>query len=483
MPTATTVDSRPPHPSSPPTSRGWGKQLLLRLHFSIGVFIGPFLLIAALSGAAYAISPQLERVIYADALTGTVTDQPLSLEAQVAAAQKAAGLPGTPAAVRPATEAGTTRVMFTDPALAASEHRGVFVDPGTGKVVGDETVYGSSGSMPVRTTISQFHRSLGLGETGRIYSELAASWLGVIAATGLGLWAIRWRKARAGRRTRGLLAPDLKDSNRYRRTVSWHAATGVWLAVGFVFLSATGLTWSTYAGTNVSALRTTLGWTTPALEKTLDPAQERAGGTEHAEHNNAQHDHSATSEVASPGGSFDAVLATARNAGIEADMVEITPATETGTAWSVAEIDRSWPTQIDAVAVDPATGQVSDQVRFAEYGTMAKLAQWGVAAHMGVLFGVVNQIVLVVLALGLAAMVVWGYLMWWRRRPTRATGLTFGAAPVRGSLHRAPWPAMAGVAVVAVGLGVFFPLLGISLAAFLLLDLALGAVAARRTTV
>ncbi|TDL46553.1 PepSY-associated TM helix domain-containing protein [Kocuria rosea] len=482
MPTATTIDPRPPQPPPPLASRGWGKQLLLRLHFSIGVFIGPFLLVAALSGAAYALSPQLERVIYADALTGTVTDQPLSLDAQVAAAQEATGLPGAPAAVRPATEAGTTRVMFTDPALGASEHRGVFVDPGTGEVVGDETVYGSSGSLPVRSTISQFHRSLGLGESGRIYSELAASWLGVIAVTGLGLWVIRWWKARAGRKTRGLLVPDLKDGNRYRRTVSWHAATGVWLGLGFVFLSATGLTWSAYAGANVSALRTTLGWTTPALEKTLDPAQEPAGGTEHAEHNNAQHDHSITSEAASPGVSFDAVLATARSAGIEADMVEITPAAEAGTAWSVAEIDRSWPTQVDAVAVDPVTGQVSDQVRFAEYGTMAKLAQWGVAAHMGVLFGVVNQVLLVVLALGLAGMVVGGYLMWWRRRPTRATGLTFGVPPVRGGLRQAPGPAVAGVAVVAVVLGVFFPLLGISLAVFLLLDLALGAAAAHRTT-
>jgi uncharacterized iron-regulated membrane protein len=482
MPTATTIDSRPPQPPPPPASRGWGKQLLLRLHFSIGVFIGPFLLVAALSGAAYALSPQLERVVYAEALTGTVTDQPLSLDVQVAAAQEAAGLQDAPAAVRPAETGGTTRVMFTDPALGASEHRGVFVDPGTGEVVGDETVYGSSGSLPVRSTISQFHRSLGLGELGRLYSELAASWLGVAAVTGLGMWVIRWRKARAGRKARGLLAPDLKDGNRYRRTLSWHAANGVWLAAGFVFLSATGLTWSTYAGTNVSALRTTLGWTTPALEKTLDPAQEPAGGTEHAEHNNGQHDHSDTTGVASPGGSFDAVLATARSAGIEADMVEITPAAETGTAWSVAEIDRSWPTQVDAVAVDPATGQVSDQVRFAEYGTMAKLAQWGVAAHMGVLFGVVNQIVLVVLALGLAAMVAGGYLMWWRRRPTRATGLTFGAPPVRGGLRQAPWPAVAGVAVIAVSLGVFFPLLGISLAAFLLLDLALGAPAAHRTT-
>jgi uncharacterized iron-regulated membrane protein len=477
--TSHSVPQSPPPPSAPPSSRGWGTALLLRLHFYIGVFIGPFLLIAALTGALYALSPQLERVLYAEALTGTATEAPLSLDAQVAAAQAATGLEAAPAAVRPAEDGGTTRVMFTDPALGASEHRAVFVDPGAGDVVGDLTVYGSSGSLPLRTTIAQFHRSLGLGEPGRIYSELAASWLGVIALSGLGLWGVRWRRTRPGRRARGLLVPDTTTPNRYRRTLSLHAATGVWLAAGFLFLSATGLTWSAYAGANVTALRATLGWTTPVLEKTLDPARTPAGGDEHADHGG--HDHAAMPEAAPGGGSFDAVLATARDAGIDASQVEIKPAPEAGTAWTVAEIDRSWPTQVDTAAVDPGTGQVTDQVRFADYGVMAKLAQWGVAAHMGVLFGVANQVLLAVTALGLAAMVAWGYLMWWRRRPTRATGAAFGPLPGRGALRRAPWPAVAGTAVVAVTLGVFFPLLGISLAAFLALDLILGAITARRS--
>lgn len=486
MPAPTTMTTAP-RPPRPPTPTRWGRALLLRLHFYIGVFIGPFLLVAAVSGALYALSPQLERVIYAEALTGTTVEQPLSLDDQVVAAQTATGLEAPPAAVRPAEPGSTTRVMFTDPALGASEHRGVFVDPGTGKVVGDETVYGTSGSLPLRTTIGELHRSLGLGEPGRLYSELAASWLGVIALTGLGLWAARWRRTRTGRRA--LLVPDTTTTNTYRRTLSFHAATGVWLGLGFLFLSATGLTWSTYAGANVTDLRSTLGWSTPALEKTLEPTptpvpSPAAATDEHAEHSEHgdHHDQAAVAAAVSGAGSFDAVLGTARDAGIDATLLEITPSPEAGMAWTVAEIDRSWPTQVDAVAVDATTGQVIGQVRFAEFGIMAKLAQWGVAAHMGVLFGLVNQIVLAALALGLAAMVIWGYLMWWRRRPTRATGLTFGAPPVRGGLRQASWLAVAGVAVVAVSLGVFFPLLGISLAAFLLLDLALGAVAARRRT-
>lgn len=231
------------------------------------------------------------------------------------------------------------------------------MDPGTGAVVGDLTVYGTSGSLPLRTTIGELHRSLLLGEPGRLYSELAASWLGVIALTGLGLWVARWRKARTGRRARGLLVPDTATTNTYRRTLSWHAATGVWSAVGFLLLSVTGLTWSTYAAANVTELCSTLGWATPVLEKSLDAADAPAGGGEHAEHGGS-HDHAAMVEAAGQdAGSFDAVLATARRNGIEARMLEIKPAAEAGTAWSVTEVDRSWPTQVDAVAVAPPPGR------------------------------------------------------------------------------------------------------------------------------
>lgn len=474
MPAATALDSPPPEPRV--RSRRAGRQLLLRLHFYAGVFVGPFLLVAALSGALYALTPQLERLVHADALTGTTVEQPLSLERQVALAQEAVSRDELPAAVRPAADGGTTRVMFSDPALGASEHRAVFVDPGTGRVTGDLTVYGTSGALPLRTTLDQLHRSLLLGEPGRVYSELAASWLWVLALSGPVLWALR----RRGRR--GFLR-DARGPNAYRRALSWHSAAGVWLAVGLLFLSATGLTWSARAGANVGELRAALGWSTPVVSTELGTAPEAPAGGEHTGHGeHAGHtaaEHGTAGTPAPDAAAFDTVLAAGRDAGVDAELLEITPAAEAGSAWTVAEIDRSWPTQADVVAVDPVTGTVVDEVRFADYSLPAKLARWGIDAHTGVLFGVLNQLVLVVLALGLAAMVGWGYLMWWRRRPVRATGLALGAAPARGALRRMPVATVAGLGAVAVLVGTFLPLLGISLLGFLLLD-ALLAVRRRR---
>ncbi|WP_372449166.1 PepSY domain-containing protein [Streptomyces montanisoli] len=47
------------------------RPLLIRLHFYVGVCIGPFLIVAAVTGLAYTTTPQLEHVIYRHELTVT----------------------------------------------------------------------------------------------------------------------------------------------------------------------------------------------------------------------------------------------------------------------------------------------------------------------------------------------------------------------------------------------------------------------------
>ena len=358
---STTLDARASERARPHPTTAWLLPLLRRLHFYAGILVGPFLVVAAVTGALYVFTPQLERAVYADALTGTVSSQPLTLDRQVETAQRAAGTSESPVNVRPASDGGTTRVMFADPALEAGESRAVFVDPGTGRVTGDMTVYGTSGALPLRTTIDRLHRELLLGEPGRLYSELAATWLWVLALSGLVLVVLHRRRVARGRRARVSLVPRPGEANDYRRTRSWHTATGVWLAVGFLFLSASGLTWSAYAGENVSQLRTVLSWTTPKVATDLGGGSGGSGAApvdEHAEHHHGHH-----MPAAAPG-SFDAVLATARQEGLEAQTVEIKPAASDGAAWTVSENERSWPTQVDSVAVDPHHLQVTDHVRF-----------------------------------------------------------------------------------------------------------------------
>lgn len=482
MTTSTPTSTTPTTPApAPPTARrhrrpGWFGALLLRLHFYAGLLVGPFILVAAVSGALYALTPAIEQVVHRHELTAPVTADRLSLAEQTRIAVAHVGDPdAVPSAVRPAPAPGTTtRVMFAQPyspdRLGESESRAVFVDPGTGEVRGDLTVYGTSGALPLRAWLDHLHRNLHLGEPGRLYSELAASWLGVVALAGLGLWVQRVRRSRA---PRDLLRPA-RGRRGYRRLFGWHTSAGFWVLLGALFLSATGITWSQHAGGNVDALRGAVGWGTPAVDRSLPGAGAAAAPPgDHAHHEGGGA--AATSGPATFDPDLvDAVLATARTVNVNTDLVEITPPSGPDEAWVVQEIQRSHPTEVDAVAVDPATLRAVHRVDFSEFPLAAKLARWGIDAHMGSLFGLPHQIALFALGSAVAALVVLGYLMWWARRPTRARGLVGGTPPERGVLRGAPWWGVAAVLAGAVAVGWWLPLVGWTLAGFVVLDVLLG---------
>jgi uncharacterized iron-regulated membrane protein len=449
----------PPAPT-PPRKQAWFGAFLLRLHFYAGILVGPFILVAALSGAMYAANPQLEQIVYSHELHAPESATSLPLADQIEAAQAVVGDEGSLVAVRPAPENGdTTRVMFTAEGLGESETRAIFVDPATAEVRGDLTAYGTSGSLPLRTWIGQFHRNLHLGDVGRLYSELAASWLGVVVLAGAAMWVIRIRKVRA---KKDLLRPNNSVPG-YRRLFSWHASTGIWLLVGALFLSATGLTWSQYAGANVSEFRAAFHLGTPSISTSLD-APSAAATDEHAGHGTA-----VASTAAIDPATFDGVLAVAQSVNVNTGLVEIRPPAAADQAWVVQEIQRSFPTEVDSVAVDGATLQVTDRVDFADFNLAAKLTRWGIDTHMGTMFGLANQLVLIITALGLAAMVSWGYPMWWKRRPARGTARMGKPAPA-GALANAPWWGVAAVVAGSLVVGLFFPLVGISLLGFIVVD-------------
>jgi uncharacterized iron-regulated membrane protein len=413
----------------------------LRLHFYAGVFVGPFVLIAAVTGLLYTVSPQLEQGVHAHELTVPVGAERIPLADQVSIAQQA--LPeGTLTEVRPASEPGsTTRVTFDTPDVPPDYQRTVFVDPYSGEVRGTLETFGEW--LPVRSWIDELHRTLHLGNVGRVYSELAASWLWVLALSGLVMWTVRRRRKH---RIRRILLPEVRGRGRSRLR-SWHGAVGVWALAGLLLLSATGLTWSQFAGANVTQLRSALQWSTPAVSTEL-PATASSTGI----------------SVPAQGVTAERLLRIARDSGM-GGPVAIQPPKEAGGAWVVKQVQRHWPTQQDAVAIDPASGAIMEKIRFTDWPIAAKLARWGIDTHMGLLFGVVNQILLAALALALICMVVWGYRMWWLRRPTQggvATTLGSGAWPSRGAVFT--------VALLGLAIGVFLPVLGVSVLAFLLLD-------------
>lgn len=233
-----------------------------------------------------------------------------------------------------------------------------------------------------------------------------------------------------------------------------------------LFLSATGITWSTYAGEWVTDLRTQFDWARPQLDVAASGGHEGHGG------------------AMAPAGSgpmdVDGIVRAANAAGVAAPL-ELTLSAVPGEAASVTELDEPYRLTTNAAAVDPATLQVNGVVDYGrDYSLVAKLADWGIRMHMGFLFGWLNQLVLFGVASALVTVIVRGYRMWWQRRPTRGSQWAVGRPAVRGLLRRQHPGVFAAMAVCAVAFGVFLPLLGISLLAFLVLDVIVGGLKASR---
>lgn len=438
--------------------------LLRRLHFYIGLFIAPFIFIAALTGTLYVLTPQIENVFYADALTARPRGEPKPLSEQIAAARAYVGESVKIYAVRPAPDVtDTTRVQFFFPDAGESESRALFIDPYSLQIKGDMTVYGTTGALPLRMWLDKLHRGLLLGDPGRLYSELAASWLWVAALGGLLLWQGGRTKNKAKR-------------NHFALVRHWHLTLGLILLGGLLFFSVTGLTWSQWAGNNIHKMRSEFGWLTPQVRVALEQSQTEKPDA-HAEH----HDGLSNEEMAdrSPGRplridnnsvneDWDRVLDAARTAGLNAAKVELRQPLKEGNAWTVTEVNRSWPTQVDAVSVNPHNFSIVDRVRFSDFPLVAKLTRWGVDAHMGVLFGLPNQLILTAFGLGLCVMILLGYRMWWLRRPVAPDARS--AQTLVTSWLALPLRWKAGLIIPALVLAYSLPAMGASLLLFMLFD-------------
>ena len=418
------------NPVAQTQKNGGPRALLHRIHVVAGILVAPLLVIAAVTGVAYALAPSIEKVVYHEELTATSGLPAQPLEKQVEVAQRVhPELPVTAVQV-PEKPGQTTRVMFNDEQLKSESYRhAVFVDPGDLSIKGDLVQYGSSAALPLRAWISEGHRRLWIDSNfGRLYSETAASWMGALAIGGLWLW---WDRSRR-KRTQG----TSKRAHHMRR----HANVGLAVSVGLLFLTVTGLTWSWVAGTGIAKLRETMDWYAPKPAIT------------------------ATAPANYDWSEANSVMNLARAEGLSG-KVELTPP-EAGTVWMAKEAREEWRMGIETVTVDGSTGAMVDRIHFADWPLPAKLTEWLINAHMGILFGWVNQLVLALIGVALLAMIVRGYAMWFGRsrggRPGRFP------APTRWRDIR-PGVAAAVVALL-IAYSVVAPLFGVTLVGFVIID-------------
>lgn len=128
--------------------------------------------------------------------------------------------------------------------------------------------------------------------------------------------------------------------------------------------------------------------------------------------------------------------------------------------WTVRSETPNRPQRV-VLTLDPASGAVTGREDFGEKHPIDQAIGYGIAAHEGQLFGLGNQALGLIAAGGLVLLSVSGIVMWRRRGPQGVLG-----APER----LANPGAAGGVGLAILALGVFMPVLGVSLVAVALLE-------------
>lgn len=432
-----------------------------RWHFYAGIFVAPFLLILAVTGAIYLFNDEINDALHPEKRFATVVGDPVALS-KIAEGALAGFSGGTVTRIDTPTSPERTYQVFVTPSVG--EPVRVFVEPATGRALGNfiypNTLIGIA---------DRLHGSLMMGDVGDAIVEIAACWGLILTATGLYLW---WPRGRA--RFRQALVPKLEARGR-RFWKSLHAVVGFWTAFLMVFLILSGLPWATVWGAFFRQATEVAGVGYPASYRahgapvstslTVKDVTDKAApwtiegmpaplSDPHAGH----HDHGHSSVPDGAPLALDEVATVITANGMHDPYRLSFPGGATGVYSAFTYPDQ--PEGQRTLYIDQYSGKVIGDIGFQDYGVAAKAVELGVQIHMGNYFGRLNQIVMLIPCIGIIILSITGPYMWWLRRPKGV----FGAPQVLTP------PALRTLTLIVCTLGLLFPLAGASLIVVLLLD-------------
>ncbi|WP_095109519.1 PepSY domain-containing protein [Pseudomonas sp. Irchel 3E20] len=432
--------------------------LAWRWHFYAGLFVAPFMVMLALTGIIYLFKPQLDPLLYADLLKVQPGQHLASADEQLRAVRSAYPQGHVSQYLPPINAERSGQFVVHN----AGRELNVFVDPYRAQVLGEQDA-----KYNLQAVARAIHGELMIGTLGDRLVELAAGWGIVLVVSGLYLW---WPR---GQSSAGVLWPRLNSRGR----LLWrdlHAVTGFWGASLLLVMLLSGMTWTGFWGkqyaelwnrfpvamwTDVptsdqqarelnTATRQTVPW---AMENTPMPMS-----GDHAEHR--AHGAGETAPAA-PTVSLQQVqdIATARR--VEPGYSITFPTTASGVFTLAVFADD--PRNDATLHVDQYTGRVLADVRWHDYGPVARATELGVMLHEGKMFGALNQIIVLLICLMILLSAVSGVVIWWKRRPQGRLGVP----PLRHDL-----PKWKSAMAIMLALALIFPLVGASLIALWVLD-------------
>ncbi|MDF3126457.1 PepSY domain-containing protein [Rheinheimera sp. 1928-s] len=292
--------------------------------------------------------------------------------------------------------------------------------------------------------VRRLHGELMAGTTGGYIVEWMSCWTLFLLLTGGWLWWPKhWRLA-------GVLVPRKRSDGRVHWR-DWHAVLALISSLALAFLVLSGMPWSTFWGKQFAQLgrdfSTEWHWVTPSpnfhlpdtvKSRAVDPHHEHqehaatdsaavhiTGGTEswvtqqHSAPQAAHPHHSKLHELTSQPQQADVSKAEAYLTRLALETygpgVRIFyPATDKDVFKINYVPDKAEGQQ--TLYIDPASGELLDDIGWLRYSALAKVVEWGTMTHLGRQYGVWNQWLNLLFCLLVLAALIAALTLWWRRR-------------------------------------------------------------------
>ncbi|WP_285402280.1 sulfite reductase flavoprotein subunit alpha [Luteibacter sp. ME-Dv--P-043b] len=354
------------------------KNVLFQLHWFLGITAGTVLAIMGITGATLAfqdeillsMNPSLEQVVHRH----EAGEHALPLTEIVART----GEGETGALQRLRVDATGVRVSMARYEGGRKHWR--YFDPYTGQRLAELK------GEPFFAFVENLHRRLAAGDTGRAVTGACAVTLVFFCLSGLYMrWPRRWWSLRTW-----FAVAWRRDG----RSFLWslHSVVGTWVMAVYLMIALTGLWWS-------------YGWYRTAVTSLLGGTPERAAG--------APKQRFGTLDLAR----LQAGLSQAVP-GLDSGYLDLRlpgkPGQSASARVQVGEgpHDRAY----DSLALDPATGAVLSQERYADMPAGRKMLASVFALHSGSFFGLPGRVVVMVSAGGMSLFFVTGWMLYLDRR-------------------------------------------------------------------
>ncbi|WHX61078.1 PepSY-associated TM helix domain-containing protein [Peribacillus frigoritolerans] len=416
-----------------------------RWHFYAGIIFAPLLIILAVTGSIYLFKPQIEQFLYQDYQVVTPQGDRLPASQQIENVKEL-----YPDAVVTKYHPGENASRSSEVSITSNkESLTIFMDPYTGKSIGE-----LNDEDRIMDKIEEIHGELMAGTLGDRIVELAACWAVVLIVSGLYLWYPKKNQSLSG-----VLLPRLnKGKHIFRRDL--HAVPAFWITAGMLFLIMTGLPWSGFWGNNFQLLATNSGsgyppsiWTGSAPTSSIK-TKDIADVPWAAENLDVP-----LSDIQGfiPL-SIDDVVTIANREGIHPSY-SINIPQETNGVYTLSAFPPKAQDEA-TIHIDQYSGAVLADYRYDHYGLIGKIVALGITLHKGTQFGLINQIISLLICLGIMLVACSGFYLWWKRKPKKSLG-----APKAPQIKN-----MKLFLFLLMGLGILFPLVGLSLIVVWLID-------------